>query len=63
MFLAAIARTRFDDDGQCVFDRNIGFWPYIEMFTANENSRNRPAGTIEPKSFPSIETFTVSSLR
>ena len=50
MFLSAIARLRFDDHSQCVFDGNIGFWPFIEMVEAKRNSRNRPDGTLKPKS-------------
>ncbi len=51
MFLAAIARPRFDDDGPYVFDGMIGFWSVTEMVTAKRNSRNRRASTLEPKSF------------
>ncbi len=38
--LAAIARHRFDDSGQCVFDGKIDFSPFIEMVAAKRNSRN-----------------------
>ncbi len=48
MFLAAIARPLFDKNGECVFDWKIGFSPFIEMVAAKRNSRNRPAGTLEP---------------
>ena len=50
MFLAAIARPRLDDDGECVFVGKIGFCPFIEMVAAQRNSMNRPDGTLEPNS-------------
>jgi hypothetical protein len=30
MFLAAIARPRYDGAGNCVFDGKIGMWPFVE---------------------------------
>ena len=50
MFLAVIARPRFDASGEFVFDGKIGFWPFIETVAAKRNCWDRPAGTIEPKS-------------
>ena len=49
MFLAAIARPRYNDDGECTFDGKIGMWPFIERKAAQRDSVNRPAGTIETK--------------
>jgi hypothetical protein len=49
MFLAAVARPRFDDEGECVFDGKIGFWPVVEQVQAQRSSVNRPAGTWETK--------------
>ena len=45
MFLAAVARPRFDNDGNCSFDGKIGIWPFVETVIAQRSSVNRPAGT------------------
>lgn len=34
MFLSAVARPRFDDDGECTFDGKIGIWPFVELVPA-----------------------------
>ena len=49
MFLAVVARPRFDEQGNCTFDGNIGTWPFIEKVAAQHDSTNRPAGTLETK--------------
>ena len=49
MFLAAVARPRFDDDGNCTFDGKIGLWPFVHQVPAQRKSKNRPAGTLETK--------------
>lgn len=49
MFLCAVARPRFDDDGVCTFDGKIGMWPFTQHVPAQRNSRNRPKGTLELK--------------
>ena len=49
MFLAATARPRYDNDGNCVFDGKIGIWPIVSREPARRNSVNRPAGTIITK--------------
>jgi hypothetical protein len=49
MFLAATARPRFNDDGECVFDGKIGIWPIVTRERAIRNSVNRPAGTLVTK--------------
>ena len=46
MFLAAVARPRYDEDGECTFDGKIGMWPFVERVAAGRSSVNRPAGTI-----------------
>ena len=46
MFLAATARPRFDDEGNCTFDGKIGIWPIVKRSPALRNSVNRPAGTM-----------------
>ena len=49
MFLAAIARPRYDNNGECTFDGKIGMWPFVERKEAQRDSANRPRGTIETK--------------
>ena len=49
MFLAAVARPRFDPHPQVWFDGKIGIWPIVHLVAAQRNSRNRPAGTMELK--------------
>jgi hypothetical protein len=46
MFLVAVARPRFDDDGGLLFDGKIGCWPITEQTPALRNSINRLAGTM-----------------
>ncbi|ETV89023.1 hypothetical protein H257_00427 [Aphanomyces astaci] len=46
MFLAAVARPRWDIDRDSDFDGNIGMWPFVEQLPAAPNSRNRHAGTM-----------------
>jgi hypothetical protein len=33
MFLSAVARPRFDDEGNCTFDGKIGIWPFVRKVT------------------------------
>jgi hypothetical protein len=49
MFLAAVARPRYDEQGNCVFDGKLGFWPIVEQVQAQRSSVNRPAGAWETK--------------
>jgi hypothetical protein len=49
MFLAAVARLRFDDQGNCTFDGKLGIWPFVEKVRAKRASANWPAGMIETK--------------
>ena len=49
MFLAAVARPRFNDNGECTFDGKIGIYPIVEQVQAQRSSINRPRGTLEWK--------------
>lgn len=49
MFLCAVARPRYNDDGACTFDGKIGIWPFVEWKEAERSSVNRPRGTMELK--------------
>lgn len=46
MFLAAVARPRYDCHRKARFDEKIGIWPLVEQSVALRNSVNRPRGTL-----------------
>ena len=54
MFLAAVARPRYDDDGNMTFDGKIGIWPFTFLEEAKRDSKNRDAGTIVTKVLPAV---------
>jgi hypothetical protein len=41
MFISAMARARYDADGNCIFDGKIGVWAYVEWVQAQKKSANR----------------------
>ncbi|KAF0705573.1 hypothetical protein AaE_014460 [Aphanomyces astaci] len=47
MFLAAVARPRYDAHKKQMFDGKIGIWPFVEEVAAVRSSKNRPKGTLE----------------
>lgn len=51
MFLAAVARPRWDSHRKTNFDGKIGLWPCITKEPAKRNSKNRAAGTLVTKPF------------
>ncbi|ETV83464.1 hypothetical protein H257_04187 [Aphanomyces astaci] len=46
MFLAAVARPRFDPHTRRVFDDNIGVWSFVEVVAVKRKSVNRDKGTL-----------------
>lgn len=54
MFLAAVARPRWDRVRNQWFTGRIGIWPFVFQDAAKRSSKNRPAGTLETKAIPSI---------
>ncbi|XP_058725786.1 uncharacterized protein LOC131597088 [Vicia villosa] len=54
MFLVAVAKPRFDDDGKETFSGKIGMWPLVYEEQARRSSVNRPSGTIVTKPITSI---------
>jgi hypothetical protein len=52
MLLAAVARPRYDPEGECTFDGKIGMFPFVERVAAKRSSKNRKKGTIESKVLP-----------
>lgn len=55
MFLAAMARPRFDGEGNEIFSGKIGIFPFAKMQPAQRGSKNRAAGTMELKPMTSIK--------
>ncbi|XP_062179450.1 uncharacterized protein LOC133884083 [Phragmites australis] len=54
MFLAAVARPRFDMDGNMTFDGKIGIFPFTFVEPAQRSSANRARGTLVTKVLPSV---------
>jgi len=44
MFLAVVARPRFDQNGNCIFDGKLGVLPFVYVEPAKRKSENRPRG-------------------
>ncbi len=51
MFLAATAKPRWDPHRKKYWDGKVGIWPFAKQEPAKKNSKNRPAGTLEWKSY------------
>ena len=51
MFLCAVARPRFDHAANRMWDGKIGIWPFARLSPALRSSVNRPAGTMEWRTF------------
>ncbi|CAI8602512.1 unnamed protein product [Vicia faba] len=54
MFLAAVARPRFDDENNVTFSGKIGIFPFVYEQPARRSSVNRVAGTLERKPITSV---------
>ncbi|XP_074293462.1 uncharacterized protein LOC141620510 [Silene latifolia] len=54
MFMCAVARPMYGEDGELLFDGKIGVFPFIEHVPPARRSKNREAGTIETKAIESI---------
>jgi hypothetical protein len=52
MFLCAVARPRYDRNGDCTFDGKLGMFPFVERVAAQRTSENRPRGTIITRTVP-----------
>ena len=50
MFLTAVAKPRYGEDGVVTFDDKIGTWAFVEETPAKKKSKNRDRGTLELKS-------------
>lgn len=54
MFLAVLARRRFDSNGNEIFSRKIGIFIFITEEPAKRSSVNRVTGTLETKAITSV---------
>ncbi|XP_057770758.1 uncharacterized protein LOC130990549 [Salvia miltiorrhiza] len=54
MFMAAVARPRFDNASNSFFDGKLGIWPFVYKEPAKRNSKNRASGTLETKPVASV---------
>ncbi|KAH0678103.1 hypothetical protein KY284_019188 [Solanum tuberosum] len=54
MFMAAVARPRFDENGIELFSGKIGIFPFVVKEPAKRNSKNRTVGTLETKPILSV---------
>ncbi|KAL3624852.1 hypothetical protein CASFOL_031520 [Castilleja foliolosa] len=61
MFLVAIARPRFDEQGNELFSGKIGTFPFVTKQAAKRSSANRVAGTLETKPITSVNRETMRS--
>ena len=61
MFLAAVARPRYDITLNKQFNGKIGIWPFVFNEPAKRNSKNRTAGTLETKPILSITKDVIRS--
>ncbi|ETL37486.1 hypothetical protein L916_10827 [Phytophthora nicotianae] len=46
MFLAAVARPRYDLHRKCCWNGKLGLWPLSQEYIAQRSSCNRPKGTV-----------------
>ncbi|KAL7087657.1 hypothetical protein ACP275_13G081300 [Erythranthe tilingii] len=61
MFLVAIARPMFDEQGNEIFSGKIGVFPLVTREPAKRNSVNRVAGTLETKLIASVKRDVIRS--
>ncbi|KAL7154874.1 hypothetical protein ABFS83_03G033200 [Erythranthe nasuta] len=61
MFLVAIARPRFDEQGNEIFSGKIGVFPLVTREPAKRNSVNRVAGALETKPIASVKRDVIRS--
>jgi hypothetical protein len=54
MFIAAVARPRWDPNRKGMFDGKLGIWPFVYQEEAKRASKNRPRGTLVTKNIESV---------
>lgn len=61
MFLAVVARPRFDSEGNVKFSEKIRIYPFVTKEPAKRNSVNRAAGSMKTKAMTSVGRNTIRS--
>lgn len=61
MFLVAVARPRFDLQGNELFSKKIGVFPFVTQELAKRTSSNKVAGTLETKAMTSVNRDVIRS--
>ncbi|XP_074323258.1 uncharacterized protein LOC141660192 [Apium graveolens] len=59
MFMSAVARSRFDKNGNCIFDGKIGIFSFTKEEAAVRTSKNRAKGVMELKPIENINKVMV----
>jgi hypothetical protein len=54
MFIAPVARPRWDSNRMGMFDVKLGIWPFVYQEEAKRASKNRPRGTMVTKNIESV---------
>ena len=54
MFMGCVARPRWSDRGQCIFDGKIEIFPFMEIVLAQRSSKTRKKGESETKPIQSV---------
>ncbi|XP_074271721.1 uncharacterized protein LOC141595657 [Silene latifolia] len=54
MFMCAVCRPLYGDNGELIVDGKLGIFPFIEEVPAARTSKNRQAGTLETKPTTSV---------
>ena len=54
MFMAAVARPRWDPNRKTMLDGKLGIWPFVYQEQAKRSSKNRPRGTLVTKIIESV---------
>ncbi|XP_074314417.1 uncharacterized protein LOC141649631 [Silene latifolia] len=62
MFLAAVLRPTYKENGEVLFDGKLGIWPFTYQEPAKRKSKNGDAGTIVTKPIESISKVTKEAL-
>ncbi|XP_074303461.1 uncharacterized protein LOC141637941 [Silene latifolia] len=61
MFMCAVCRPIYSEDGELLFDGKIGMFPFTKQQPKRRASRNRPRGTMETKPIDSITKQSLHS--
>ncbi|KAK9664743.1 hypothetical protein RND81_14G064800 [Saponaria officinalis] len=59
MFIAAVSRPTYAENGELLFDEKIGIFPFTYEEPAKRNSKNRVAGTMVTKPIESVNKVVI----